>query len=94
MQNKRPLVCTTENYQKNLIPFTVPGNSGYASIIKNGCKVLVVGDSHIKRIQRRNDFKKELKNGKAIFQSFRETNTKQTWCCLYSCRHQQYPGVT
>ena len=78
MQNKRPLVCTTENYQKNLIPFTVPGNSDYASIIKNGCKVVVVGDSHIKRIQRRNDFKKELKNGKAIFQSFSETNTKQT----------------
>ena len=48
VQNKRPLVCTTENYLKNFIPFTVPGNSDYAIIIKNGRKVLVVGDSHIK----------------------------------------------
>ena len=76
MRNKRLLVCTTEDYVKNFIPFTVPGNSDYASIIKNGRKVLVVGDSHIKRI-RRNDFNKELKNGKAIFQSFSGANTKQ-----------------
>ena len=66
VRNKRPLVCTTENYLKSFIPFTVPGNSDYASIIKNGRKFLVVGDSHIKRI-RRNDFNKEFKNGKAIF---------------------------
>ena len=76
MRNKRLLVCTTEDYVKNFIPFTVPGNSDYASIIKNGRKVLVVGDSHIKRI-RRNDFNKELKNGKAIFRSFSGANTKQ-----------------
>ena len=48
VQNKRPLVYTTKNYLKNFIPFTVPGNSDYASVIKNGRKVLVVGDSHIK----------------------------------------------
>ena len=35
-----------------------------------------MGDSHIKRI-RRNDFNKELKNGKAIFQSFSGADTKQ-----------------
>ena len=75
-RNKRPLVCTAENYLKNFIPFTVPGNRGYASIIKNGRKVLVVGDSHVKRI-RRNDFNKDLKNGKAIFRYFSGTNTKQ-----------------
>ena len=76
VRNKRPLVCTTENYLKNFISFIVPGNSDYASVIKNGRKVLVVGDSHIKRI-RRNDFNKELKNGKAIFQSFSGADTKQ-----------------
>ena len=76
MRNKRPLVCTTENYLKNFISFIVPGNSDYASVIKNGRKVLVVGDSHIKRI-RRNDFNKELKNGKAIFRSFSGANTRQ-----------------
>ena len=76
MWNKRPLVCTNENYLKNFIAFTVPGNSDYASVIKNGRKVFVVGFSHIKRI-RRNDFNKELKNGKAIFQSFSGADTKQ-----------------
>ena len=75
VRNKRPLVCTTENYLKNFISFIVPGNSDYASVIKNGRKVLVVGDSHIKRI-RRNDFNKELKNGKAIFRSFSGASTK------------------
>ena len=48
--NKRPLVCITDIYLKGFIPFTVPGNSDYGTIIKNGRKVLVVGDSHIKTI--------------------------------------------
>ena len=48
-RNQRPLVCTTENYLKNFIPFTVPGNSDYTSIIKNGHKVLVVGEKNVKR---------------------------------------------
>ena len=61
VQNKGPLVCTAKNY----LPFTVPGDNDYANIIKSCCKVLVVG-SHVKRILR-NDFNKELKNGKAIF---------------------------
>ena len=34
-----------------------------------------MGDSHVKRIQR-NDFNKEVKNGKAIFRSFNGANTK------------------
>ena len=59
VRNKRPLVCTTENYLKN-------GNSDYTSIIKKSLKVLVVGYSHVKRLQR-NDFNKELKNDKALF---------------------------
>ena len=66
VRNKRPLVCTTENYLKNFIPFIVPGNSDYASVIKNGRKVLVVGNSHIKQI-RRNDFTKNLKTVKLSF---------------------------
>ena len=35
-----------------------------------------MGDSHIKII-RRNDFNKELENGKAIFRCFSDGNTKQ-----------------
>ena len=45
---KRLDVCTTEKYISNFKPLTVPGNSNYASITKNGRKILVVGDSHIK----------------------------------------------
>ena len=48
--DKRPLVCTTDNYLKGFIPFTVPGNGDYGTIIKNRRKVLIVGDSHIKTI--------------------------------------------
>ena len=66
VQNKRPPICTTENDLKHFHPFTALGNSEYASIAKNGRKVLIVGDSHVRRI-RRNDFNKELKNGTAIF---------------------------
>ena len=76
VQNKRPPICTTENYLKNFHPFTAPGNSEYASIAKHGRKVLIVGDSHVRRI-RRNDFNKDLKNGKVIFRSFSGANTKQ-----------------
>ena len=49
-RNKRPDVCITEKYISNFTPLTVPGNSNYASITKNGRKILVVADSHIKRI--------------------------------------------
>ena len=50
VRNKRLPLCTTENYLNIFIPITVPGNSDYASFAKNGRKVLVVGDSHVKRI--------------------------------------------
>ena len=66
VQNKRPSTCATENHLKNFHPFTAPGNSEYHSIAKRGRKVLIMGDSHVRRI-RRIDFNKELKNEKAIF---------------------------
>ena len=47
-----------------------------ASISKNGHKILVVGDSHVKRI-RRIDFNKKLRNGKAYFRSFSGATSKQ-----------------
>ena len=62
-------ICVTENYIKSSTPDTIPGNIIYASISKNGRKILVVGDSHVKRI-RRIDFNKEHITGKAYFRSF------------------------
>ena len=76
VRNKRLLVCTTENHLKDFIPFTVPGNCDYTGIVKNGRKALVVGDGHVKIILR-NDFNKELKNGKTFFWSFSGANTKE-----------------
>ena len=48
----------------------------YASISKNGRKILVVGDSHVKRI-RRIDFNKEHRTGKVYFRSFSCATRKQ-----------------
>ena len=75
-RKRRPDICVTENYIKNFTPVTIPGNSNYASISKNGRKILVVGDSHVKRI-RRIDFNKELRNGKTYFRSFSGATSKQ-----------------
>ena len=75
-RKRRPDICVTENYIKNFTPVTIPGNSNYASISKNGRKTLVVGDSHVKRI-RRIDFNKEHRNGKTYFRSFSGATSKQ-----------------
>ena len=76
-ERKRRLdICVTENYIKNFILVIIPGNSNYASISKNGHKILVAGDSHIKRI-RRIDFNKELRKRKAYFCSFSGATSKQ-----------------
>ena len=80
-RKRRPDICVTENYIKNFIPVTIPVNSNYASIPKNGRKILVVGDSHIKRI-RRIDFNKELRNDKAYFRSFSGATSKQLDHCI------------
>ena len=74
-RKKRADTCATENYIKNFTPVTIPDNSNYASISENGRKILVVGDSHVKRI--RIDFNKELRNGKAYFRSFSSATSKQ-----------------
>ena len=75
-EKKRPDGCVTRNYIKNLLPVTTPGNSNYASVSKNGRKILVIGDSHVERI-RRIDFDKELRNAKAYFRSFSGVTSTQ-----------------
>ena len=75
-RKRRADIRVTENYIKNFTLVTMPGNSSYASISKNGREILVVGDSHVKRI-RRIDFNKELRNGKAYCRSFSGATSKQ-----------------
>ena len=48
VRKRRLDLCVTENYIKNFIP----GNSNYASIVKNGPKILVVDNNHVKRIRK------------------------------------------
>ena len=75
-RKRRPDIRITENYIRNFTLVTIPGNSNYASISKSGCKILVVGDSHVKRI-RRIDFNKELRHGEAYVRSFSGATSKQ-----------------
>ena len=75
-RKRRPDISITENYIKDFTQVTIPDNSNCASISKNGHKILVVGDSHVKRI-RRIDFNKKLRNGKAYFRSFSGATSKQ-----------------
>ena len=70
---KRPNVCTTEKLIQNQreIPRkqVVPGVRSYASVAEYGKKVFVIGDSHLKRINRRK-FNNSFKNGRSFIKSF------------------------
>ena len=70
---KRPNVCTTEKSIKNQreIPRkqVVPGVRSYASVAEYGKKIFVIGDSHLKRINRRK-FNNSFKNGRSFIRSF------------------------
>ena len=68
-RNKRPQICITENYIKKQQQRTVPGNSTYANITKYGKKILVIGDSHIRRIQH-HKFNKSFVNARSYVRSF------------------------
>ena len=75
------------------------GNSNYASITKNGRKVLVVGDSHIKRIRRKGGGKivfilkgfivkqmKKFETKKAETICLELIIAKKKWCILFAYR--------
>ena len=70
---ERPNVCTTEKSIQNQreIPRkqVVPGVRSYASVVEYGKKVFVIGDSHLKRINRRK-FNNSFKNGRSFIKSF------------------------
>ena len=53
---RRPNICTTERYiqtQQRLEKLkVVPGNNTYAVTLREGKKILMIGDSHIRRVKR------------------------------------------
>ena len=59
----------------------MPGNSKHATVSKNGCKILVIGHSHVKRI-RRIDFNKDIRNEKSYICSFNGAVIKQLDHCI------------
>ena len=72
MQNKRPVITTTEKHLENFIP-VVPGKQNFSQATK-GPTILVAGDSMIQRI-RRKDFFRIIDNGFVRFKSFPGAST-------------------
>ena len=67
---RRPDNCITGKYLNNHVTLrknqrVVPGNKTYASVTKYGKKIVVIGDSHLKRIKR-NLFKNSFDNAKSF----------------------------
>ena len=71
---RRPEVAITENYVRQMK--IVPGNRTYANAAKQGKKVCLIGDSHLKRI-RKNAFNRSINNGNAYINCFSGANSKR-----------------
>ena len=77
---RRPDNCITENYLNNHVTLrknqsAVPENKTYASATKYGKNIVVIGDSHLKRIKR-NLFKNSFDNAKSFIKSFAGAKTE------------------
>ena len=78
-KSRRPSICATEKYLQNYVPQNrvAPGITLYASTTKSkNEKVYIIGDSHLKRINKR-QFRKELGKRFSYFKCFSGANTKQ-----------------
>ena len=77
-RTQRMSVRNENKYNKNdyVHPKVVPGNRTYASAIKYGKKVVVIGDSHLQRINRKL-FNDSLPNCRGNIRYFRGANTAQ-----------------
>ena len=94
---RRPDVCTTEKYLENSKDLrqrkrTVPGPRSYASATKYGKKVMVVGDSHIKRIKR-NLFNNSFENARSYLKSFSGAKTEDMKHYIIPSLNEQNPDV-
>ena len=94
---RRPNVCTTEKYLENSKDLhqpkrTVPGPRSYASATKYGKKVMVVGDSHVKRI-RRNLFNNSFENARSYLKSFSGAKTEDMKHYIIPSLNEQNPDV-
>lgn len=72
LNKKRPAIIVNNYPETNhvrKVPPIIPGNSNYSEILKNGRRVLVMGDSLIKRVKYK-EFNRVLQFGKAEIKSF------------------------
>ena len=77
--SRRPSICTTEKYLQNYVSQqrVAPGIASYASATKSkNEKVCIIGDSHLRQINKR-QFRKELVKKFSYFKCFSGANTKQ-----------------
>ena len=75
-KSRRPSICTTEKYLQNYFPQqrVAPGMASYASVTKSeNEKVCIIGDSHLKRINKR-QFRKERGKTFSYFKCFSGAN--------------------
>ena len=96
-KERRPNICTTENYLNNQVdlrqnPRVVPGNRTYASATKYGKKVMVLGDSHTKRIKR-NLFNNSFDNAKTYIKSFSGARTNDMKHYAIPSLNDQNPDI-
>ena len=83
-KNRRQSICTTKKCLQNYVlqQGIAPGIVSYTSVTKSkNEKVRIIGDSHLKRINKR-QFKKDLGKRFSNFKCFSGANTKQLNCYI------------
>ena len=83
-KSRRPSICRTEKYLQNYVPQQrmAPGIASYARAMKyKNEKVCIIGDSHLKRKNKR-QFRKELGKRFSYFKCFSGANIKQLNCYI------------
>ena len=80
------------NSQQDQPPRTIPPNRRYASTIKYGKKICVIGDSHIRQI-RKNILNNSLNNGRAYLNSFNGANIKRLDLFITSILDEDRPVI-
>ena len=94
---RRPDNCITENYLNSHVTLrknqkVVPGNKTYASATKYSKKIVIIGDSHLKRIKRKL-FKISFDNAKSFIKSFGRAKTKHMKHYLIPYLKEQKPDI-
>ena len=94
---RRPDNCITKKYLNNQVTLrkkerVVQGNKTYASATKYGKNIVVIGDSHLKRIKP-NLFKNSFDNAKSFIKSFGGAKAKHMKHYIIPSLKEQKPDI-